>query len=164
MDTQGDYICHRCGLVPVPSHLWYYFPVFTCAVFLRRRVVHELGIGFDTKWRALGDVFWFMELTRQRVRMAELRRFTSVFTETGANLCMKPSAFAEAKIKTQMTPGWVKAIAPAITFYTQMRWLARGAYSQRPFDYSVYALDSPDRRVLRHAERPTSLWRRQIPA
>jgi len=78
---QGDYFCHRPSLVPLRHQIWIRFPVLTCAVFIRRRR-WRIWTYFDTKWRDLGT-FWMLDLLKRGVRMRVLRRFTSVFTETG---------------------------------------------------------------------------------
>lgn len=159
VDTNGDYICHRPSLVPLKNHMWIRFSVLTCAVYIRRRIVHDFGLYFDTKWRDLGDMFWLLELAKRGVRMGVLRRFTSVFTETGENMNLKPNALREKAEKIGMTPGWVKALSPAIINYHRFRMLASGTYFQKPFDYSLYTFASPNQRVVRHVSQPTALWR-----
>src|SRR5215831_10119960 len=62
VNAEGGYVCHRHSMVPHPQHLWYRFPVLTSSVFLRRRVVQERGILFDTRWRDLGDFHWIRML------------------------------------------------------------------------------------------------------
>src|ERR1019366_3778476 len=42
-DGTGQYICHRHSLTPHPQHVWFRFSVLTCALFLRRSVIHERG-------------------------------------------------------------------------------------------------------------------------
>src|SRR5207249_1240306 len=88
-DPEGNYICHRYSLVPRKHQLWVRFPVLTCSLFIRRAVVRDLGICFDTKWRDLGDFFWVQEMVRRGLRFAVLPRFTSVFTDTGQNMNLK---------------------------------------------------------------------------
>ena len=158
VDGNGNYFCHRPSLIPLKHHLWVRFSVLTCAVFVRRRVVEDYGVYFDTKWRDLGDMFWLQELVNRGVRMGVLRRFTSVFTETGDNMNLKPNALREKEEKVRMTPGWVKRLSSAIIFYHRLRMLACGAYFQKPFDYALYTLASPAQRVSQHVSKPTALW------
>ncbi len=159
VDDKGEYFCHRPALVPLKHHLWIRFNALTCSIFLRRRVVEELGLYFDTRWRDLGDMFWLLELVNRGVRMGVLRRFTSVFTETGENMNLKPNAAREREEKIRMIPPWVKRLSPAIIFYHRLRLLASGTYFQKPFDYSLYTAASPDKRAVCHVARPTALWR-----
>jgi hypothetical protein len=158
-DAAGEYICHRLSLVPGTNQIWVRFPVLTCSLFVRRRVVHELGIFFDTKWRDLGDWFWVNEMVRQRVHMAVLPHFTSVFTDTGENMNLKPNAQRERREKWAMAPGWVKRLKQPIIVWNRLRLIARPPLLVKPFEYALYTRESPDRRVVRRAEKPTSFWK-----
>jgi hypothetical protein len=128
-------------------------------VYIRRRVITDFGLYFDTHWRDLGDMFWLKALVDRGVKMGVLRRFTSVFTETGENMNLKPNAVRERQEKATMLPKWIKRLTPAIIQYHRLRMLASGTYFQKPFDYSLYTLASPDRRVVQHVPKPTALWR-----
>jgi len=161
-DPQGNYICHRYSLLPLRHHLWVRFPILTCALFIRRRVLDELDVYFDTRWRDLGDLFWVMELVKRGARMAVLRRFTSVFTETGENMNLKPNAIREKQVKRDMTPGWILRSAKAIILHHKLRLLVSGVYFQKPFDYALYTLASPERRVTHHVTKPTALWQGRL--
>jgi glycosyltransferase involved in cell wall biosynthesis len=157
-NAEGGYICHRCALVPARYETWVRFPVQSCALFLRRRVVAELGLYLDPQWKALGDLFWVMDMIKRGVRMGVLRRFTSTFADTGGNLCLTPAAVKEIERKRQMAPRWVRWTEGAFVLKYRLRLAARGANSVQPFDYSLYALASPEQRVTRHAAKPTSFW------
>jgi len=67
-DADGKYMCHRHSLVPHPQHIWYRFPVLTSSIFIRRKVIHERGIYFDTRWRDIGDFHWVRALMNNRHR------------------------------------------------------------------------------------------------
>ena len=56
VDRSGNYVCHRHALVPHPCHMWFRFSVLTSSLFMRRRVIHERGLFFDTRWRVVGDL------------------------------------------------------------------------------------------------------------
>jgi glycosyltransferase involved in cell wall biosynthesis len=157
-DPNGDYICHRCSLVPGRYGIWARFPVLSCAFFIRRRVVEDLGIWLDPQWKALGDSFWVMEMVKRGVRMELLPRFTSAFTDTGGNLALTPRAAEEMRAKWNLAPRWVRLLKYPFILHYRLRLAARGANTQKPFDYSLYTLASPDRRVTRRADKPTSFW------
>ncbi len=161
-DSDGSYICHRYSLVPNKHQIWVRFPVLTCALFVRRRVVEDLGIYFDTQWRALGDLFWVMEMAKRNVKMAVLPRFTSVFTDTGENMCLQPNASKERQLKCQMAPSWVKLLRFPLVIQYRMRLAARGSLFQKPFDYSLYTRANPHTRVIRKAAKPTSFWKSRL--
>jgi glycosyltransferase involved in cell wall biosynthesis len=154
----GDYTCHRYAVTPLKHQMWVRFPALTCSLFVRRRVVEELGIHFDTRWRDLGDWFWVMEMVQRGLRIGVLPRFTSIFTDTGENMNLKPNAQREKVEKWQMAPSWVKLLKLPIMIHYRLRLAARGSLFQKPFDYALYTLASPDQRVARHASKPTSFW------
>jgi glycosyltransferase involved in cell wall biosynthesis len=161
-DGEGNYICHRYSLRPIGFALWVCFPVLTCALFIRRRVVDPMGIYFDTQWRDLGDLFWMMEFKKRKLNIAVLPEFTSVFADTGENMNLKANAVRERQVKWEMAPGWVKFVRYPILVHNRLRLLARGAGTLKPFDYSLYTLASPNRRVTRHAAKPTSFWKGRL--
>ncbi|MGO8674373.1 MAG: glycosyltransferase family 2 protein [Limisphaerales bacterium] len=158
-DPAGAYICHRYSLIPRRNELWVRFPVLTCALFVRRSVVETMGLCFDTQWRDVGDCFWVTEMVRRGVRFAVLPRFTSVFTDTGENMNLKPNALRERQLKWKMAPAWVRLFKHAFSATYWLRVALRGAPLQKPFDYSLYTLADPARRVTRHVARPTCLWK-----
>ena len=154
----GKYICHRHSLVPHPQHIWFRFPVLTSSVFIRRRVIHERGIFFDTKWRDLGDFHWVSALMKNQVPMAVCDVFTSVFADTGENMNLKPNAIREKAETDAMTPRWVRTLKPAWIAHHRLRRLAAGHFSLEPTSYSIYTLQSPERRVRIDVPKPTAVW------
>ena len=157
-DGDGKYICHRHGMVPHPRHLWYRFPALTSSIFIRRRVIHERGIFFDTKWRDLGDFHWVLELLKQRVPMADDPVFTSVFADTGDNMNLKPNAIREKKATNAMISPGVRFGKPLWILHHRLRRLAHGHFSLKPTSYAIYTKTSPARRVLIEVPHPTPIW------
>ncbi len=160
-DAAGEYLCHRCALVPGKYQMWVRFPVLTCALFLRRRVFQEMGIHCDTTWRALGDWVWVMEMLRRGVKFGLLPEMTSIFTDTGDNLCLRPTGVQERARKWAMAPAWVRLMKHLFVLQYRLQLAARGAMNRKPFDYSLYTLQSPGQRVNRRALHPTSFWERR---
>lgn len=158
-DADGAYLCHRFSLLPRKNAIWAWFPVLSCALFVRRRVVEGMGLWFDTQWRDVGDCFWIAEMVRRGVRFALLPALTSVFTDTGANMNLRPNALRERRLRWEMAPRWVKLLRNYFALDYRLRLVLRGAPFQRPFDYSLYTLADPTRRVTRRAARPSSFWK-----
>ena len=157
-DGEGKYLCHRHALVPHPHHIWFRFPVLTSSVFIRRRVIHERGIFFDTRWRVVGDLHWVMALMKNKVPMKVMDGFQSAFTDTGDNLCLSPSAIHESKETLALPPGWVRALKSLWIAHHCLRRLAAGHFSLKPTSYSIYTLQSPEKRVQFDVPKPTGLW------
>lgn len=157
-DGEGKYLCHRHLMVPHPCHVWFRFPVLTSSVFIRRRVIHERGIFFDPRWRALGDFHWILALMRNRVPMAVCDGFTSVFTDTGENMGLWPVALREKAETDAMTPAWMRALKPVWIAHHRLRRLAAGHFALQPMSYSIYTLHSPAQRVKIEVPKPTAVW------
>jgi glycosyltransferase involved in cell wall biosynthesis len=161
-DSNGDYICHRPSLVPTKSAMWVRFPVLTCGIFIRRSVIHERGILFDTKWRDLGDYWWIREFVLRGVPMAVLPELTSIFADTGDNMNLKANARRERTEKWQMTPGWIKLLQVYWIAECRVRLALRTNTRRPPFDYSIYTRTSPKQRATFHAANPTTFWKNRL--
>jgi glycosyltransferase involved in cell wall biosynthesis len=158
VDATGNYVCHRHSLVPHPRHIWFRFPMLTSSVFLRRRVIQERGIFFDTRWRAIGDFHWALALLKNKVPMAVCDAFTSVFAETGRNFGLQPAAVHEIGETLQMAPGWVRRLKPAWVVHHRLRRLAAGHFFLKPTSYAIYTFNSPEQRVRFDVPKPTAIW------
>ena len=158
IDGHGNYICHKPSLIPHPYFIWLHFPVITSSIFIRRRVIHERGIFFDTHWRDLGDLHWVQALLEHKVPMAVVDRFTSAFTDTGENMNLKPNAIRERVATFAMAPRWVRLLRPVAHIHHFLRRLTAGHYSLQPTNYSVYTLQSPHQRVLFEVPKTTTIW------
>jgi glycosyltransferase involved in cell wall biosynthesis len=158
-DQAGDYVCHRRSLLPRMPHLWLKFPILSCAVFLRRETLEKNQFYFDTQWRDLGDVHWMMDMVRRGVRTGLLHRYTSVFSETGDNMNLKPNARREKEVTNGMMPGYVRRLAPAFVAWHRLRMLLSGNFTQKPFEYSLYTFKSPEARESHFVPKPTPIWR-----
>lgn len=160
VDGDGDYLCHRMSLVPLSSHLWVRFNVTTCSVFLRRSVLEREDLFFDPNWKALGDFFWYQKMLHRKVRFGVLRKFTSVFTETGSNLALSSVGMRERSLKLSMTPSWIKRAAPILISHHRLRLLASGTFWQKPFQYELFTLASSGQRMAKNVDKPCAFWRR----
>jgi glycosyltransferase involved in cell wall biosynthesis len=158
VDGAGKYICHRHSLVPHPWHVWYRFPVLTSSIFLRRRVIHERGLYFDTKWRDLGDFHWILSLMKNRVPMGVSHVVTSSFADTGENMNLKPNAIREKAETDLMRPGWLRYFKPLWILHHRLRRLAAGHFSIKPTSYDIYTLKNPAARTRFAVPKPTAVW------
>jgi glycosyltransferase involved in cell wall biosynthesis len=160
-DQGGEYICHRYALVPNRAQIWVRFSALSCALFVRASVVRERGIYFDTSWRMLGDFIWVKEMVERGVRIGLMPIFTSIFTDTGDNLCLTPKGRQEQQAKQNQMPASVRHLYLAYTIQYRLRLALRGSLWEKPFDYSIYTQASPARRINRRAAHPTSYWKQR---
>lgn len=162
VDPQGGYLCERKALIPQLCHtrVGNTLSFFTAALFLRRRVLDQHNLYFDTRLRDLGDVDWALRAIRAGVRFGVLREFTSAFTDTGENMNLLPNARREAQEMRASAPAWMRATAQLWVAHYRLRRLFAGLYVCKPHDYAIYTSDSPAQRKLFHVENPTYRWRR----
>jgi polysaccharide pyruvyl transferase WcaK-like protein len=158
VDANGEYICHRHSLVPHPQGIWFRFPLLTSAVFIRRKVIRERGIFFDTRWRDLGDLHWIRALIEQRVPMKVCNMFTSVFADTGENMMLKPNAQRERAETRQMIPPRVQLLKQFWVAHHRLRRLAAGHFSMQSTNYALYTKNSPEKRITIDVPKPTAVW------
>ena len=157
-DGEGKYVCHRHQMVPHPQGVWFRFPILTSSIFIRRKVISERGIFFETRWRDLGDFHWVLALMKNRVPMKVCDAFTSVFADTGENMNLKPNAIREKAETDQMIPGWVRALKPIWIVHHRQRRLAAGHFHLQPTSYGIYTKQSPEKRVTVDVPKPTAVW------
>ena len=158
VNGEGKYICHRHQMVPHPQGVWFRFPILTSSIFIRRRVISERGIFFDAKWRDLGDFHWVLALMKAKVPMAVCDSFTSVFSDTGENMNLKPNAIREKAGTEKMVPPLVRALKPFWILHHRLRRLAAGHFFLKPVSYEIYTRQSPERRVKFDVAKPTAVW------
>ena len=161
-DANGKYLCHRHALMPHPHHIWFRFNALTSSIFIRRKVIAERGIFFDTQWRVVGDLHWVRALMNKKVPIAVSDSFTSVFTDSGDNLGLSARARQENQKTANLMPAWVRTIKPLLIMQHRYRRLAAGHFNLEPMSYSLYTLKSPDQRVTIDVPKPTGVWWNRI--
>lgn len=158
-DVDGAYLCHRKMVRPLAAHTRLcHLGTLTCATFFRRSVI-ERGFYFDDSWRGAGDAEWMLRLLEARIPMGVIGAFTSLFTETGANLGLAPHIVREGEQLAAPVPAWGrKLLPPLLAAHHRLRKWTGGLYRQEPFDYRIYTRSSPAERRVFHAARPTARW------
>lgn len=156
----GEYVCYRRAIAPRIAQSWIgnSLNILTAATFVRRGVFHKRGLWFDDTLKDVADAVWVRELLRARVKVGVLREFTSVFTDTGDNMNLKPNAQREKEELLAAAPAWMRAGRPLILAHNRLRRIWHGAFRCDPHDYSIYTSTSPAKRVTFQASAPTSRW------
>jgi len=157
-DEKGQFICCRKSLVPRRLWMWTYMPSLTSSIFLRRRVLDDFNLYFDTRWRDIGDAMWIKDAMMLRLKMVCLRRYTSIFAETGENMNLKPNALREKRRSIRMTPRWARLARWVLLQSHRVRAVANKLYWEKPFAYSLYTLAQPERRTDIFVPKPTGIW------
>jgi glycosyltransferase involved in cell wall biosynthesis len=155
VDVRGNYLCHRKLQTPLLYHTWTcHLSTLSCAMFFRRRLTSEWNLFFDAQWRIGGDGEWMVRVLRKKIRMATLGRFTSSFTQTGANLSSGLGAQRENRRLFETAPACVRVSKPLIILHHRLRRLLGGMYLQKPFPFAIYTTASPSQRVVQVVSRP----------
>lgn len=164
VNSEGQFLCHRKSLLPLKAHSMVSgnLSILTCATFFRRSVFEKRGLFFNSQLRDLGDADWIIRCIQNRVPMGLLKCFTSVFTDTGANMNWKPNAVREKKELFSAAPIFLRAAKPLIVAHHRLRKLFSGAYRQKPFSYEIYTLKSPGERVSFEVSRPVARWKQGV--
>jgi glycosyltransferase involved in cell wall biosynthesis len=164
VNANFEYFFHRKMLVPLRHHTWVsHLSTLTCATFFRRSILDDYDVFFDARLRDVGDAEWMVRLLEHRPGMAVLRQFTSVFTMTGDNMGAKPNAIREIRELRASAPRLARTLQPLLVLHHRLRRLIGGVYTQRPFSYSIYTQNSPDRRRTFEVTHPRFRWRRDEP-
>lgn len=162
VDREGNYICHRRPLPPMPVLSRLFIPGFTCTTFYRRSVLFERGCRFDTSWKNLGDVIWYRSLIDKKCRFRMLNEYTSLFADTGENLNLMESGREERKRYYESLPDWLRQIYPAVFLLKRIYYAVRMFFSKAPRSYSI-CLSGCKGRVHKQIVRPTCVWRNRKP-
>lgn len=160
INGDGSFNCYRKVQIPRKYHTWVSgnLATFTAATFIRRNALEKHGLYFDTRYRDLGDVDWMMRALKSGVKMALLHSYTSIFTETGANMNQGANAAREKKEFFSSAPAWAQRMAPLFIMQHRLRRLLQGAYNQPPFSYSIYTSAQPNQRTTFNVQNPTARW------
>lgn len=159
VNADGGFNCFR--KVHLPER--YYTILFalctqTSSTFMRRSVIDRHGLFFDDSYRDLGDGDWILRMLDKGIRAKVFRHYTSTFTETGENMNLKPNAVRERGLFRQKAPGWIQSLAPLVKWKYQARRVLQGGLLEKPFRYSIYTPQSPDRRVEFAVDKPSPYW------
>ena len=163
VDGNGGFLCYRKVQKPYKYHTMVsHLQTFTCSMFFRRKVIDGQGLFFNPQWRDLGDADWVLRVLEARIPIGILRRFTSSFADTGANMNMSPNAEKEKRVMAKAAPLWAQKLEFALVWQHRLRRMMGGIYRQKPFDYSIYTPASPTQRVTHHVANPTFVWKSRL--
>lgn len=161
INEDGSFNCFRKVQLPWECHARVSaLCTLTCSMFFRRSLLDQRQLFFDDRYRDLGDVDWICRALRQGVRMKVMRLYTSIFTETGANMNLKPNAMRERAEFSAQAPWWVRNSRPLIDKAYQATRFLKGGFFEKPLSYSIYTKSNPDKRVTFEVTDPKPFWNR----
>jgi len=166
VDAHGNYLCERRPLTPRRLHILTSgnLGFLTAATFLRRRVLDTHQLFFNPEMRDVGDAEWTLRVIEAGLATTVMPGFLSVFTETGHNLNLGAKTAKERIQFVNSSPRFARYLSPLLLLHFRLRRWRAGHYRCQPHDYSIYTLDSPDRRKIFQVSNPTFRWTRPKPA
>lgn len=160
-DARSRYICHRRPILP---HAWSsrtVCEIITCSCFHRAEPFRRRGIRFDTRWRAIADLHFYLETIKRKPRFLLLPGLvTTCFALTGNNLAWSETGERELAQTLAALPWPVARSYPFVNAWCNLKRRVRDLLCAPPASYSLYAEDSPARTSFR-ISRPTSHWGRR---
>jgi len=162
VDARGNYLCERRPLTPRRLHILTSgnLGFLTAATFLRRRVIDMHQLFFNPEMRDVGDAEWALRVMELGLTTTVMPGFLSVFTETGHNLNLGANTAKERIQFVNSSPRFARYLSPLLLLHFRLRRWRAGHYRCQPHDYSIYTLESPDRRQTFHVAKPTFRWTR----
>lgn len=159
VDAQGRALTYRRAIAPTRRHLRAsHLNIYSCSTFFRRSVI-EAGHLLAWEWKSIGDTVWIDGMLASGISLAVLPELLSVFTLTGENLSTTNAVSEEEKKRWQTEMGDLSALAQLTEVVGhRVRKLLAGAYCKRTFDYEIYTLQSPEKRVRFRAEAIGGTW------
>ncbi len=136
---------------------------FTCATFFRRKI-WDAGIRYQTQFKAVADGRWLFDVLDHGFRPRNLRRFLSIYTDTGVNLGVGTVGQEERKGWFATLPRWQRLLAPVFRRLRQVEKYLAGGYASRPIAYEVYASDDAEARTRFLCEKPSGRYQIGPPA
>jgi glycosyltransferase involved in cell wall biosynthesis len=161
VDGEGAYLYHRKMQTPLKYHTWTcHLSTLSCGTYFRRRVFADYGFEFNPVLRDVGDGEWMVRLLRRGLKMDVLGQFTSVFTQTGANMSAAPNALRENRALRDSAPAWARPMRPVFIAQHRLRRFLGGMYSRGPFAYEIFT--TSDLAHRRHFEVVQPIGRARI--
>lgn len=160
VDAKGAALTYRRAIVPTRRHLRAsHLNIYSCSTFFRRSVM-EAGHLLAPEWKSIGDIVWIDRMLASGISLAVLPELLSVFTLTGENLSTTNSVSEQEKQRWRTEMEDLSAVARLTEVAGhRIRKLLAGAYRKRTFDYEIYTLRSPTKRVRFRAEAIGGTWR-----
>ena len=160
VNPDGSYLCSR--KVSRPRRFYTLvsrnLSIFTAATFIRKEV-YDLGIRFDTRYKAVGDAVWALELLDRKATLGLFGSPLAVFTDTGENMNIRPHARREKDEMFRSAPVWARRCRLLFIFAHRLNRFLLGAYSRSGVAYSIFTMQSPEERRDFQVARQTQTWR-----
>ncbi len=145
----GSLLSYRRTVPPNIGHVHLsHLNTLSCSTFVRRSVL-ERGFNLDTRWRAIADAVWIVDLLKMGIPMAVVEEPLAVFTITDKNLGQSSLALTETEIWQREMPTYMRLFRFGFILRHRLSKLFNGAYWPRSVTARLYTLSSTDERATR---------------
>lgn len=158
VDASYAYVCHRRPVLPKRWSSWLNCACITNSTFYRAEVFRQRKPRFDVRWRSVGDLVFFRDLTEQGWSFATIPVVTSCFVCTGANLAWTEQGNREWLTLREETPCFWRCVNGLVYRWVNLKRRLVDLVLPAPEEYDVYTGDEPCRRCHR-ITHPTVVWR-----
>jgi glycosyltransferase involved in cell wall biosynthesis len=160
VSNTGTLLSYRRTIQPSVRHIKAaHLNTLSCATFVRRSVI-ERGFTLNTRWKAIADAVWVVDLLQAGVPTAVLNEPLAAFTITDSNLGQTSLALSEGKLWQEKTSLIDRLLRPYFVVMHRLAKLLNGAYSPRSVSTRLYTLASPETRVRQEVARIGFGWPR----
>lgn len=160
VDAENEYICHRRPVIPRAWSSWLNCACITNSSFYRADAFRRLAQRFDTKWRCVGDLVFFRDLIRRRVRFDTIPVITSLFVCTGDNLAWTETAHREWLALHDGVPWLLLKCNGFIYRWVNFKRRVVNIFSKQPKQFVAYNGDC-ETPIKYPIVKPTVIWKRR---
>ncbi len=158
LDDDLGYVAHRR---PVKPALWssrLNCTCITCSTFYRASAFRQRKIGYDSKWKIIGDLVLYRDLCAQKAKFQTIPVMTSTFVCTGENLAWSPQIKDEWRILVKETPAFYLKLRKYPYQWVNLKRRIRNRFMSTPTEYQVYEGDATQRCRIA-IRKPNHRWR-----
>lgn len=162
IDAQENYTCHRRPITPNRWSSVTVCQVITCSAFHRVSTFLSHNIRYNTHYKAISDVLFFLHLQQAGVCIQpHPQLITSTYAVTGNNLAWTEETRQEGKEYWATLPPLYPFIHRLTNLYSNLRRRLCDIRYAPPREYALYE-KGRDMRTIHEIQHPTSAWRRAV--
>lgn len=154
----GNLSAFRKSFKPKVRYLFSnYLYTLTCTMFLRRNVFEKQK--FNTSLKSIADVDFVYNVIKKGFRVEHIKKYLSIFTDTGNNLSGNEFSLNELKnYKSNLSFYSEFTNLPLKVLFYLEKTANLNYWHKGSLDYSIYTMDSEANRKYFHVMKPTFKW------
>jgi len=126
-------------------------------MFYRRSAIEKLEIYFDESFKTAGDADLICRMLKAKVKMGVVRRYFSVFVDSGDNLAETPVGRQEMARMARFAPLCIQRCHNLVEGWQKVRKLFAGSYFLRRFSFQIILTSMVCKQV--DILKPSGAWK-----